>query len=207
MRRGPQYKISKRLGEPVFSKTQGPKFALSLERKSAKRGGANQKRRGQRSEFGTQLIEKQKIRYTYGIHEKQFANYIKKTKLDKKLTPTQSLYKMLESRLDNVVFRLGLVETRPFARQVVGHGHIYVNGRRVTVPSYVVSKGDTISVRPGSRTNKIFSGIADRDITKSPNWLALDVKAMEGKVIGEPGSDELPLNLNFGSVIEFYSRV
>lgn len=205
MRRGPQYKISKRLGEPVFSKTQGPKFALSLERKTQKRGTG--RRRGPRSEFGAQLIEKQKIRYTYGIHEKQFSKYVKKSRLDKKTTPIQSLYKHLESRLDNVVYRLGLVETRPFARQVVGHGHIYVNGRRVTIPSYVVEKGDTISVRPASKTNKIFANIADRDITKSPNWLALDVKAMEGKVVGEPGSDELPLNLNFGSVIEFYSRV
>lgn len=206
MKTGPKYKISRRLGESVFSKTDGPKFAMALERKKAKKGiGA--KRRGARSEYGVQLIEKQKVRYTYGIHERQFATYVKKARADKKVSPNITLYKLLESRLDNVVFRLGLVLTRPFARQVVTHGHILVNGRKVNIPSYKVQKGDIISVRKESKDSKIFTSLDDKEISKSPNWLVLDFGKLEGKVIGDPGGDEAPLNLNFSSVIEFYSRV
>ncbi len=206
MKTGPKYKISRRLGESVFSKTDGPKFQMALERKKAKKS-TKTKRRGNRSEYGVQLIEKQKVRYTYGIHERQFATYVKKSREEKKMSPNMRLYKFLESRLDNVVYRLGLVLTRPFARQVVTHGHICVNGRKVSIPSYTVVKGDVITVREGSRGSKIFASLSDKDISRSPNWLVLDAGKLEGKVIGDPGSDEAPLNLNFSSVIEFYSRV
>src|SRR3989344_2177631 len=131
MRIGPKFKIARRLGSRVFSKTQTTKFSISgSERKTGKQGGRRPKAL---SEYGQQLIEKQKARYTYGLKEHQFANYVKNIKAKKGSTSVAELYRALESRLDNVVFRLGIAPTRSFARQMITHGHITLNGRRVNI--------------------------------------------------------------------------
>ena len=206
MRVGPKYKIARRLGEAVFAKTQTPKFALSEQRKE--RVQVKKKRRGGRSEYATQLIEKQKIRYSYGISERQLSNYVDKSYKRSTEVPQANLFRLLESRLDNVVFRLGFAMTRPFARQMVTHGHILLNGRRVNIPSALLNPGDVITLRPGSRTSRMFEGLPERaKEMKTPAWLILDPTTLTGTITREPGDDIEATNLNFGAVVEFYSRV
>ncbi len=205
---GPQYKIARRLGARIFPKTQTAKFTISGTERKTKGGkaGGGKGRRGM-SEYGTQLIEKQKARYTYGVMEKQFRNYVKKAQ-DNRSGPSASLYKMLEMRLDNIVFRLGLVPSRRFARQAVSHGHILVNGRRVTIPSYAAKVGDVVTVREQSKGNGIFRELAERTKTyELPTWLSFDGGKMEGVVKVDPVLGTTEGNLNFSSILEFYSRV
>lgn len=204
MRIGPKYKIARRLGDRIFPKTQGTKFTVSGTEKKAR----GKKGRRTMSEYGTQLIEKQKAKYTYGVSEKQFRNYVNKTKTDKKETPAGSLYRALENRLDNVVYRMGLVGSRAFARQAVSHGHIMVNGRRMTIPSYSVRVGDIIGIRPGSRDNGIFRELADKiKDRQAPNWVSVDPLKFEATIKGLPSIADKEANLNFNSILEFYSRV
>jgi small subunit ribosomal protein S4 len=200
---GPKYKIARRLGAPVFEKCQTQKFAQSEARhaKTAKKG----KRRGSVSTYGLQLIEKQKIRYTYGITEHQLANYVAKAVALKKGTAKENLYQLLEARLDNAIYRAGVADTRRQARQMTSHGHILVNGKRTMVPSYSVSAGDVFSIREGSKTSPLFANLEKKSqdfIT--PAWLTFDQKSFSGKVLGIPTGDE-PM-LDFAVVIEFYSR-
>ena len=130
MKIGPKFKIAKRLGAPIFEKTQTQKFALSESR-----GGRQNKRRpGQMSDYKRQLIEKQKMRFTYGISEKQFRRYVDDA-VEKSNQPVALLMERLESRLDNVIYRMGLAKTRRLARQITSHGHICVNGKKMTIPS------------------------------------------------------------------------
>ncbi len=203
MKIGPQYKISRRLGERIFPKTQTTKFTVSgaVKKTSGKRGRKNV------TEYGSQLLEKQKARYTYVVSEKQFSNYVKKARVMKGTTPAVSLYQQLEKRLDNVVFRLGLVPSRLFARQVVSHGHIMVNGRRVLIPSYEVRTGDIVSIRPQSRENGVFRNLIERLATQqSMDWLSYDLEKNQGVVKGEPTAGR-ESNINFGVILEYYSRV
>ena len=153
----------------------------------------------------TDQEEKQKIRNTYGVGEKQFSNYVKEVRAKKGTIPTQMLYEVLERRLDNVVYRLGLATSRPLARQLVSHGHITVNGRKVTVPSYSVDVGDKVAVREGSKNIGPFKGLNDK-LSKhtSPNWLKWNGEAVEAVIQGKPQDNDMVFNLN--SVIEFYSR-
>ena len=150
-------------------------------------------------------MEKQKVRNTYGVGEKQFSNYVKSVRAKKGTIPTQMLYEVLERRLDNVVYRLGLATSRPLARQLVSHGHIIVNGRKVTVPSYTVDIGDKVAIRDGSKGIGPFKGLSDK-LSKhtSPNWLKWDGSALQAEVQGKPQDNDMVFNLN--SVIEFYSR-
>lgn len=204
MKIGPKYKIARRLGERVFSKTQSSKFTISGTEKKTK------SKRGNRamSEYGKQLLEKQKARYAYGITEKQFANYVSKSRNKKGVNPAQTLYELLEKRLDNVVYRLGLTNSRSFARQAVSHGHITVNGRKVTIPSYSVKAGETIGIRPGSRDNGIFREAKEKlKDYHQPTWLLFDNDALVGEVKADPSRSEGEMNLNMSSIIEFYSRV
>lgn len=205
MKIGPKYKIAKRLGSPVFDKCQTHKFALSDE-KSKKRGGSK-KRPKQMSEYGKQLIEKQKMRYTYGIAEKQLTKYVKEALARKDAKPAAQLIENLESRLDNVVYRLGLAKSRQMARQMVSHGHISINGRKVTIPSYRVSKGLKIGVREGSRESGLFVNTKEdlRD-HKNPSWIVFDEKSLAGEVKGKPAIDSADLLFDVSSVLEFYSR-
>lgn len=203
MRIGPKYKICRRLGNGVFEKCETPKFQLAKARKMGTRGKFGRK---SKTEFGTQLLEKQKVRFSYFITERQLSNYVGEARKDVGHS-TGRLYEFLERRLDNVVYRAGFVPTRIFARQVVSHGHIEVNGKRITIPSYSVRVGDVITIRKGSKENGIFKNLNERLADRScPNWLS-----REGDVItvtGVPSLDtQNEFTLDFGTVIEFYTRV
>ena len=202
MKIGPKYKIARRLGAPVFEKTQSPKYALSLARKE-RTGG---KGRGKpKSEFGQGLIEKQKARFSYGLGEKQFRNYVDKAL--RSPNPVQRLFITLERRLDNVLFRAGIAKTRAQARQAASHGHIMINGKRVTVPSILLSKGDVISLRPSSQASLLFGEVVERmKAITTPVWLKADPDNRQVTMEGEPVYTEQEHLFNLGVVIEFYNR-
>lgn len=196
-----KYKIARRLGAGVYEKTQSQKFMLS-EAKRSRKG----KRPKRPTDYGLQLIQKQRVRYLYGVREKQFVNYIKKAMKDKKAsTPAMALFQLLETRLDNVAFRLGLTDTRGASRQMVSHGHLLVNGKRTTVPSYQVKDGDVITIREGSQESALFADL-DKKMKNHqlPNWLNWDAKKKQGQVKGSPKDPDA--FLDFQTVIEFYSR-
>ena len=201
MKTGPKYKLARRLGAPIFEKTQSPKYALSLARKE--KNGMVRSR--PKSEFGTQLLEKQKARFSYGLTEKQFRTYV-----DKALgtaNPVQKLFSTLETRLDNVLYRAAFTKTRAQARQAASHGHVLVNGRRVTIPSILLKAGDSVSIREGSASSALFSEVAERIKTQTiPAWLKADPEKRTVEVVGEPvyGAGEQVFDL--GVVVEFYNR-
>ena len=200
MKLGPRYKICRRLGAQVFEKCQTQKFVVA----DTKKGGKG-KRGKAATNYAIQLIEKQKVRFSYGVSEKQFYNYVKKAIDTKKGTPMEKLSESLERRLDNVVYRLGLANSRALARQMVAHGHLVVKGKRVTVPSYNVSVGDVITIREGSRNKVLFQNLETRLKTyTSPNWLSFDIAKGEAVVKALPNQPESYLDYN--AVIEFYSR-
>lgn len=200
MQIGPKYKIARRLGAPVFEKTQTAKYTLSLARKektsSYKKG---------KSEFGQALNEKQKARFTYGVTEKQFKGYV--AKAGKSANPAQALFALLESRLDNVLFRAGIAKTRSAGRQIASHGHATVNGRRVTVPSIKIEEGDVVGIRAGSQESTLFADVAERmkGLT-APAWLETNPDKREAKKIGEPSYNKGEHVFDLGVVIEFYNR-
>lgn len=201
MKIGPKYKIAKRLGAPIFEKTQTAKFALSEARQ-----GRTRKRGGQASDYKKQLIEKQKMRFTYGITEKQLSRYVKEAHTTEH-QPIANLIARLESRLDNVVYRLGLAKTRRLARQMVAHGHIRVNGRRLNVPSHKVKIGDEITVREGSRQSVLFTDLVEKHDTVSvPNWLTFDLKTLTGTMTGTPLYEAINFMFDPEQVLEYYSR-
>lgn len=206
MKIGPKYKIAKRLGEAVFPKCETPKFAMSKARRNVRGTG---RRPRPRTEYGNQLIEKQKIRYTYNISEKQLINYARKSENIKGSDTHSTLYYLLESRVDNVIYRSGIVPTRQFARQIVSHGHIMVNGKRIRIPSRTLYEGDVVTVRKESKENGVFSEAYDRiKQIKQPNWISVDGKKFEIKIIGKPQfEDRTEVTLNFNQVISFYNRV
>jgi small subunit ribosomal protein S4 len=157
------------------------------------------------SEYGTQLIEKQKIRFSYGITERQLSNYVKKATHIKGAGTAEKFYEQLESRLDNVIYRMGLGASRRACRQMVSHGHFIVNNNKVTIPSYEIKPGEVVKIREGSKSKKIFEGMAEKLKDYSwPTWLSYDITKMEGKVLSKPKNTETFLDLN--AVLEFYSR-
>lgn len=199
---GPKFKIAKRLGAPIFEKTQTQKFALSEQRG----GRTNKKRPGQMSDYKRQLLEKQKMRFTYGISEKQLRRYVDES-LTKSHQPIALLMSRLESRLDNVVYRLGLAKTRRLARQIVSHGHITVNGKKMTIPSHKVKVGDAISVREGSKQSVLFVNLAEtHEAASVPNWLGMDSKSLIGTVSAEPTYSPADTLFDPAQVLEYYSR-
>jgi len=203
MKIGPKYKIARRLGPAVFEKTQTQKFQLSEARHARKK---SDKRPKALSDFGVQLIEKQRVRFSYGITERQLGNYVNKASEMKGVNTGEKLYGLLESRLDNVVYRLGIAHTRRLARQMVSHGHFVVNGKRTTVPSYAVKIGDVITVREGSRKSVLFTELATKLKSYStPKWLRFDVEKLEAKVEGTPVL-EVGGAFNLNTVLEYYSR-
>ncbi len=202
MKIGPKYKIARRLGAPIFEKTQTPKYALSLARKER---SAGRDRGKQKTEFGRELIEKQKTRFTYGLGEKQFRNYVEKARLSS--NPVQKLFTILESRLDNVLFRSGLSKTRAQARQAASHGHILINNKRVTVPSILLSKGDVLSLRAGSAPSPLFADVTERmKAIAVPPWLKVDPVSRQTSVEGEPVYVPQEHVFDLGVVVEFYNR-
>jgi small subunit ribosomal protein S4 len=204
MKIGSKFKIARRLGAPIFEKTQTAKFKASL---AAKEGNKKGKRGGPKSEFAKQLIEKQKARFTYGISERQFSKYVKDVIESKSISPAGDVYFKLESRLDNVVYRLGLTSTRRFARQAVSHGHILINGRKLNVPSYTVRIGDVISIREGSKANGIFTEFDEKVKTLDvSNWLAWNIEKKQASMLKAPSLEGQELLFDLSSVLEFYKR-
>ncbi len=196
-----KYKVGRRLGAPVLEKCQTPKFAASLA-KRAKTGSEGGGRGSRKSDYGVQLIDKQRVRVMYGVSEKQFYNYVKEASAT--AVPATTLFELLESRLDNVVYRLGFAPTRRMARQVVSHGHVLVNGVRSKVASYRLKAGDTVAPREASKKTSIFSESERFKNIKAPTWLTFDNATMKGTVKGRPIEPD-PF-LNFPAVVEFYRR-
>ena len=199
---GPKYKICKRLGASVFEKCQTQKFQLAearAPRKVARRRGG--------SDFGVQLLEKQKARFTYGLSESQFSRYVHEAMEKRGKDSVVGLLGRLEARLDNVVYRAGFVKPRRAARQIVSHGHILVNGRRVNVPSFKVEKGMTISVRPESRNSTLFVNRAEvMAEIKVPAWLKFEDQGFAVTVEADPGLGEGEVPFNAPVIIQFSSR-
>lgn len=202
MKTGPRYKIAKRLGASVFEKAQTQKFAISADRSAKnKRGG-----RGRGSEYGKQMLEKQKVRITYGLTERQFRSYVRKALGVEGSTPSERLHEILELRLDNVVWRLGLAPTRRASRQMVAHGHVLVNGVKVRVPSHQLGIDDQLRVRDGSKGHGALVGFAERFIERPlVSWLSWNPKSMEGLVVKKPiAAGDAAGDLT--TVLSFYTR-
>ena len=198
---GPKTRIARKFREPIY----GPdKY---FEKKNFPPGmHGNSKRRKKQSEYGIQLQEKQKAKYTYGILEKQFHNLFVKASHKSGITG-EVLLQLIEARLDNVVYRLGFATSRNEARQFVLHGHIMVNGRKVNIPSYQVDVEDLISVNESSRKSNRFKDVFEynADITV-PEWLSVDLEKAEGKVLALPTRDDIDYPVQEHLIVEFYSR-
>lgn len=196
--RGPKSKIARKFKEPIFGADK------VLEKKNYPPGhhGAN-KRRGKQSEYAMQLAEKQKAKYTYGILEKQFSNLFKTASRKKGITG-EILLQLCESRLDNVVYRLGISPTRSGARQLVSHKHITINGGILNIPSYIVKVGDVIGVREKSKSlESISSSLA---ANASSDWLEWEGNKMEGRLITIPERAQIPENIKEQLIVELYSK-
>ncbi len=164
------------------------------------------RRRRQESEYGKQLREKQKTKFIYGVLEKQFHAYYEKARRMQGITG-ENLMKILESRLDNVVFRLGFARTRKEARQTVTHGHILVNGKRVDVPSYRVKAGDIVSVSPKAADLLVIkSALISNESVQVPAWLEVDIEKLQGNVISLPTRDQIDLDIQEQLIVELYSK-
>ncbi len=198
---GPKYKIARRLGPNVYDKTQTQKYAMRADAKAPVRG----KKAG--SDFGIQLIEKQKARLTYGLGERQFKNIVENIIEKGSGNMNESFVQELETRLDNVIYRLGFASTRQAARQMVNHGHINVNGERQSIPSYKVSVGNVVSIRENSKQKSLFKDIAEKlKDHKVPSWLSLNVEKKEAKVQGVPKLAENELSFDVSQIFQYYSK-
>lgn len=196
---GPKSRIARRFGEPIF----GPDKVLS--KKSYAPGQHGNSRRRKTSEYGTMLAEKQKAKYTYGVLEKQFRNTFAKAERTEGITG-EVLLQLLESRLDNVVYRLGIAPTRAAARQLVNHRHIVVDGKVVGIPSYSVKPGQIIGVRERSKSLEVISdALAGFNHSKYP-WLEWDENAKAGKYLNRPERSEISENIKEQLIVELYSK-
>jgi len=202
-------KLCRREGEKLFLKGDrcfSPKCAL--ERRSYPPGlhGRQGQFRRKESDFGLQLREKQKARRLYGVFERQFRRYFQHAQRQKGLTGINLLI-ILETRLDNVIYRLGLASSRGQARQLVSHGHFDVNGRKTNIASYLVTPGDVITVRENSTKNGYFKELSQTlDESRVPDWLTLDVSTLTGTVVNQPTREHIDVTLNEQLIVEFYSR-
>lgn len=196
---GPKTKIARRFGEPIFGEDK------VLQRRNFPPGQHGQNKRRKTSEYGVQLREKQKAKYTYGVLEKQFSNLFKKASRLKGITGV-ILLQLLESRLDNVVYRLGIAPTRAAARQLVLHRHITVNGAVVNIPSYEVKAGDMVAVREKSKSLEVIGdALAGFNHSKYP-WIEWDETAKAGKFLHLPEREDIPENIKEQLIVELYSK-
>ncbi|MCX8068358.1 MAG: 30S ribosomal protein S4 [Anaerolineae bacterium] len=207
---GPVCRLCRREGQKLFLKgarCTSPKCAL--ERRDyppGQHGQIARFRRGQPTDYFRQLREKQKVKRVYGIMEQQFRRYFREALRTPGLTG-ENLLILLERRLDNVVYRLGFADSRAQARQLVQHGHFTINGRRVTIPSYLVRPGDRIAVREGSRRRPYFQERAEMlDEMRVPDWLSLDTADLSARVLGMPRREHVDIPINEQLVVEYYSR-
>jgi small subunit ribosomal protein S4 len=173
---------------------------------SSKTSKRQVQRRRKESEYGMQLREKQKAKFVYGVLEKQFRGYFEKARRQQGVTG-DNLMRILESRLDNVIFRLGFARTRKEARQIVTHGHINVNGHRVDVPSFRVRPGDLVSVAPKSKDLLVIkSALVSNERFEVPAWLEVDIEKLQGSVLALPERDQIDLEINEQLIVELYSK-
>lgn len=195
---GPKTKISRRFGEPIFGASK------ALQKKAYPPGQHGRGRRKKQSEYAIQLAEKQKAKYTYGVLERQFANAFDKASRKSGITG-EILLQLLEARLDNTVFRLGIAPTRRAARQLVSHKHITVNGELVNIPSYTLKAGDVIGVREKSKS---LEAITDslKSNARSYSWLEWNSIDMTGKFLNSPSREEIPENIKEQLIVELYSK-
>lgn len=207
---GPVCKLCRREGEKLFLKGErcfSPKCAI--ERRDyppGQHGRQRQWRRSRESDFGKQLRAKQKARRVYGVLERQFRRYYKQALKSRGLTGL-TLLQILESRLDNVIYRMGYASSRSQARQMVTHGHFMVNGRRTDVPSMNIKPGDQIVIREGSRKNSFFKELGDVAKERNvPEWITRDVSKLTGEISRLPERAEIDANLNEQLIVEYYSR-
>jgi small subunit ribosomal protein S4 len=207
---GPVCKLCRREGEKLFLKGArclSPKCAVERRNYPAGQHGKEmQFRRGRASDFALQLREKQKVRRIYGILERQFRRYFHDALRRPGLTGANLLI-MLESRLDNVIYRLGFADSRPQARQLVQHGHFNVNGRRTNISSYIVRPGDQVEVRPGSRKRIYFKQLRDM-LSDRPlsGWLERDTTNLTGQIVRLPERHDIEMSINEQLIVEYYSR-
>ncbi|MCP6719000.1 MAG: 30S ribosomal protein S4 [Patescibacteria group bacterium] len=208
--RGAKEKIERRLGERLFLKGErslSPKAAII--KRPYPPGQRGKRRRRPPSEYAKELREKQKLRYTYNIKEKQFRNYVKGilAKRGKAEDASSLLIKALESRLDNVVFRLGFTLSRSKSRQLVSHSYFLVNGRAMNFPAHQLKKGDIVSLKPEKTKKNIvveFKSLMKK--YKAPSWIELNTEKLEGKIVGVPTLEEVALPIEISAIFEFYSR-
>jgi small subunit ribosomal protein S4 len=197
---GPTTKIARKFGDPIY----GPDKYFERKNHPPGHHGMN-KRRKKLSEYGIQLKEKQKAKYTYGVLERQFSNLFKKASGSKGITG-EVLLQLLESRLDNVVFRLGIAPTRNGARQLVSHRHITVNGRVVNIPSFTVKPGDLVGVREKSKSLEMITSSLDSARHAGSSWLEWDSDKLVGKFLNLPEREEIPENIKEQLIVELYSK-
>jgi small subunit ribosomal protein S4 len=197
---GPRVRISRRFGVPIFGPTK------YLERRNYAPGVHGPKSRRKATDYGLGLIEKQKLRYYYGLMEKQFRGVYEKAKNKRGITG-ETMLQILETRLDNVAFHLGFGNTRAAARQLVGHGHVTVNGRKVSIPSYALKVNDVVSVKNNNVSRQLANKSMEISTSRSvPDWLSLNKEEFKGTVMRIPTRDEIQPIANEQAVVEFYSR-
>jgi small subunit ribosomal protein S4 len=197
--RGPKAKVARRFNDPIF----GPSKAV--QKKAYPPGQHGRSRRRKPSEYAIQLMEKQKAKYTYGVLERQFSNLFDKASRKSGITG-EILLQLLETRLDNTVFRLGISPTRRGARQFVLHKHITVNGQVVNIPSYALKIGDVVEVREKSKSLEIVSNSVAATATKNFPWLEWSPEALSGKLISLPIREDIPENIQEQLIVELYSK-
>mgnify|MGYP001227276804 CR=1 FL=1 len=196
---GPKTKIARKFSDPIF----GPDKYFEKRKFPPGQHGPNG-RRGKKSDYAFQLAEKQKAKYTYGILEKQFSNLFKRASRTKMITG-EALLQFCELRLDNIVYRLGLANSRNGARQLVSHKHITVNGCIVNIPSYSVKMEDIISVRQKSKSLQCITGAMSKS-NDTMDWLEWNVDVMKGKLLSIPNRDQIPENIKEQLIVELYSK-
>jgi small subunit ribosomal protein S4 len=198
---GPKVKISRRLGVNIFENEKGRK---ALEKRPYPPGEHGRSRRRQPSEYSMQLQEKQKAKHIYGLLEKQFENLYKEATRQQGVTG-ENLLRMLETRLDNVVYRLGFAASRAQARQLVRHGHFHVNGRRVNIPSYQVRPEDVVTVKGGTAAEQVVRDATDLTASVAP-WLQADHDGLTGKILKWPDRGEIDTPVQESLIVELYSK-
>ncbi len=201
----PTYKVCRRLGAGVYDKCQTQKFVVS----EARHTRHVRMRRRTVSDFGKQLLEKQRVRFAYGVGERQLRRYVEESLRVAAVgaDPALRMLEQLEMRIDNIVYRAGLASTRRAARQLVSHGHVMVNGRRTTVPSHTLREGDTFAVRERTQSLPIMEHIRERLANaSSPVWVSFDIRAMTGKVNARPTAENTEMPGNESAILEYDSR-
>ena len=197
---GPKSKIARKFGSPIF----GPDKVLEKKNYAPGQHG-NAKRRGKKSEYGVQLMEKQKTKYTYGVLEKQFANLFHEAARMKGITG-EILVQLLEQRLDNVVYRIGFANSRAGARQLVAHCHVCVNGNVLNIPSYTVKPGDIVSIREKSKSLEVVNSSLSSSRVSKYTWIEFEKEKYAGKFLNVPERAEIPENIKEQLIVELYSK-